>query len=70
MGVDTSQCFTLYNQKHMYNNNPLSYLYLNLLDGFKSGNQLYAGLCSGCGNCIKICAQKLDVPLLLRDSIA
>jgi predicted aldo/keto reductase-like oxidoreductase len=66
-GVDIPQCFTLYNQKHMYNNNAPSYLYLTVLGGVTSDNQSYAGLCDGCGNCIKICPQKLDVPLLLKD---
>ena len=66
-GVDIPQCFTLYNQKHMYNNNAPSYLYLTALGEVTSDNQSYAGLCDGCGNCIKICPQKLDVPLLLKD---
>jgi predicted aldo/keto reductase-like oxidoreductase len=66
--VDIPQCFTLYNQKHMFKGNfAPDYLYLTVLGGASSGNQSYAGLCNGCGNCVKVCPQKLDVPLLLKE---
>ena len=66
-GVDIPQCFTLHNQKHMFKDFTPSYLYLTVLGGASSGNQSYAGLCNGCGNCVKLCPQKLDVPLLLKE---
>ena len=62
-GVDIPQCFTLYNQKHMFKGNfAPDYLYLTVLGGASSGNQSYAGLCNGCGNCVKVCPQNWMSP--------
>ena len=42
-------------------------MYLCLLGGFMGGSESYAGFCTDCGKCIKVCPQKLDIPELLGD---
>ena len=65
--VDIPQCFTLYNQKHMYNNKVPDYLYLTVLGGAMSDNPSYAGLCNECGKCIELCPQKINIPKSLKE---
>ena len=57
--VDIPQSFTLYNQKHMYDNSAPDYLYLTVLGGAMSDNPSYAGLCNECGKCIDYALKKL-----------
>lgn len=65
-GVNIPFCFELYNQKYIFNNNQVSFIYAMYLGGSTS-KEGYAGLCNGCGKCLKVCPQKLDVPSLLSD---
>lgn len=66
VGVNIPFCFELYNQKYIFNNNQVSFVYAMYLGGSTS-KEGYAGLCNGCGKCAKVCPQKLDVPTLLKD---
>lgn len=66
VGVNIPFCFELYNQKYIFNNNQVSFVYAMYLGGSTS-KEGYAGLCNGCGKCAKACPQKLDVPTLLKD---
>jgi hypothetical protein len=65
-GVDIPRCFNIYNQKYMFNNNP-SFDYIAILGGVFSGQEAYAGLCNGCGKCVRACPQNLEIPELLTD---
>ena len=65
-GVDIPRCFNIYNQKYMFNKNP-SFDYLAILGGVFSGQEAYAGLCNGCGKCVRACPQNLEIPELLTD---
>lgn len=65
--VNIPRCFELYNQKHMFKKGETSILYLGSLGGAMAEDESYAGLCTGCGNCVKLCPQKLDIPELLGD---
>ena len=66
VGVNIPLCFELYNQKHIFNSSQTSFVYSMYLGGSTS-KEGYAGLCNGCGKCVKACPQKLDVPSLLKD---
>ena len=65
-GVNIPMCFELYNQKYIFNDNQASFVYAMYLGGSTS-KAGYAGLCNGCGKCVKLCPQKLDIPTLLKD---
>ncbi len=65
-GVDIPRCFNIYNQKYMFNKTP-TFDYLAILGGVFSGQEAYAGLCNGCGKCLKACPQSLEIPELLVD---
>ncbi|EKF86181.1 aldo/keto reductase [Methanobacterium formicicum] len=65
-GVDIPRCFNFYNQKYMFNESP-SFDYLAILGGVFSGQEAYAGLCNGCGKCVRACPQNLKIPELLTD---
>jgi len=65
-GVDIPRCFNFYNQKYMFNESP-SFDYLAILGGVFSGQEAYAGLCNGCGKCVRACPQNLEIPELLTD---
>ena len=65
-GVNIPLCFELYNQKYIFKNNKVSFVYTMYLGGSTS-KEGYAGLCNNCGKCVKACPQKLDVPSLLKD---
>jgi uncharacterized protein len=65
-GVNIPLCFELYNQKYIHHDNQASFVYAMYLGGSTS-KEGYAGLCNGCGKCVKACPQKLDVPSLLKD---
>ena len=67
-GVNISTCFELYNYKYMFNEGTrASFLYLGQLGGIMGGGETYAGLCTGCGKCVKACPQKIDIPERLGD---
>ncbi|MBI5680321.1 MAG: aldo/keto reductase [Methanobacterium sp.] len=65
-GVDIPSCFELYNHKYLFDEGQ-SFTYLTRLGGIMSGAESHAGLCNGCGKCVKACPQKLDIPELLGD---
>lgn len=66
-GVDIPTCFEIYNHKHMFKTRGSSFTYLTRLGGVMSGNEANAGLCNGCGKCVRACPQKLEIPELLGD---
>lgn len=66
-GVDIQECFGLYNHKYMFNTKGTSITYMLHLGGVLTGNNSHAGLCTGCGKCVRACPQKLDIPVLLGD---
>ena len=65
-GVNIPICFELYNKKYIFNDNQASFVYAMYLGGSTS-KEGYAGLCNGCGKCVKSCPQKLDVHSFLND---
>ncbi|OEC88339.1 MULTISPECIES: aldo/keto reductase [Methanobacterium] len=65
-GVNIPMCFEIYNHKYMFNEGVrASFLYLGQLGGIMGDGEVHAGLCNGCGKCLKACPQKLDIPELL-----
>ncbi|MFA0834069.1 MAG: aldo/keto reductase [Methanobacterium formicicum] len=66
-GVDIPTCFEIYNHKYMFKTRGTSFTYLTRLGGVFSGNESHAGLCNGCGKCVRACPQKLEIPTLLND---
>jgi len=64
--VNIPMCFEIYNHKYMFNEGArASFLYLGQLGGIMGDGEVHAGLCNGCGKCVKACPQKLDIPQLL-----
>ena len=63
-GVNIPECLKIYNEKYLFEHKGL--VNTSLIDYFqyvggimgKSGN---AGLCNGCGKCLRKCPQKLDI---------
>lgn len=67
-GVDIPRCFEIYNHKYMFNEGfRASFLYLGQLGGVMGDAETHAGLCTGCGKCIKACPQKIGIPERLGD---
>lgn len=65
-GVDIPQCFQIYNEKFLFNKKrgPISQSFMNyymVLSGIMD-KPAYAGLCDGCGKCLRKCPQHLDIP--------
>lgn len=65
-GVDIPRCFNYYNHQYMFDEGQ-SFVYLGQLGGVLSGQEAYAGLCNGCGKCVRACPQDLEIPELLND---
>lgn len=66
VGVDIPSCFEIYNHKYIFKTSGTSFTYLTRLGGVFSGNESHAGLCNGCGKCVRACPQKLEIPALLE----
>lgn len=64
-GVNIPECMKIYNEKYLFNQK--GFLNQSLIDYYMtvSGimiNKANAGLCNGCGKCLKKCPQKLNIP--------
>ena len=63
-GVNIPECLKIYNEKYLFDHkgfiNPAFMDYYQYVGGImgKAGN---AGLCNGCGKCLRKCPQKLDI---------
>lgn len=66
-GVDIPSCFNIYNHKYMFKSKREGFTYLTRMGGIFSGTETHAGLCNGCGKCVRACPQKLEIPELLDD---
>jgi predicted aldo/keto reductase-like oxidoreductase len=65
-GVDIPGCFSLYNAHHLFpHDRSAKFQYMGRHGGLLSSVS-YAGLCSQCGKCVKICPQHLNIPDNLR----
>lgn len=66
-GVNIPECFSFYNNYHMFGNKTeTKIMYLGRLGGIL-GSEAYAGLCKSCGKCEKVCPQHLPIRDLLGD---
>ena len=70
-GVNIPECFRLYNEKYLFNKKmgPISQVSLDytwLIGGAFAGDSAAAGLCNGCGKCVRKCPQDLDIPVELN----
>ncbi|WP_407376433.1 aldo/keto reductase [Methanobrevibacter sp.] len=67
--VNIPECLKIYNEKYLFGHkgfiNPAFMDYYQYVGGImgKAGN---AGLCNGCGKCLRKCPQKLDIPAELK----
>jgi len=66
-GVDIPGCFSLYNTLHIFPHDKAAKFQYFGRHGGLMGGVSYAGLCSRCGRCEKVCPQHLPVRDLLRD---
>ncbi len=66
-GVDIPECFSIYNHKYMFKQRGTSFMYLQRFGGLTGVEKSYAGLCNGCGKCVRACPQKLEIPELLNN---
>jgi len=66
-GVDIPACFSMYNEKSIFNDKKTGFLYLARLGGVITNKETHAGLCTNCGKCAKKCPQHLDIPVLLGE---
>ena len=63
-GVNIPECMKIYNEKYLFGHKGL--INQSLIDYFQyvcgvMGNTGNAGLCNGCGKCLRKCPQKLDI---------
>ncbi|MDG6257687.1 MAG: aldo/keto reductase [Methanomicrobiaceae archaeon] len=66
-GVNIPECFSFYNNYHMFENRTeTKIMYLGRLGGIL-GTEAYAGLCRSCGKCEKACPQHLPIRDLIGD---
>ncbi|HDR74201.1 MAG TPA: aldo/keto reductase [Methanoculleus sp.] len=66
-GVNIPECFSYYNNYHMFDNKlETRVMYLGRLGGIL-GAEAFAGLCTSCGKCEKACPQHLPIRDLLAD---
>lgn len=68
-GVNIPECLKIYNEKFLFNQKGL--LSSSLFDyyqyvGGTMNKPRNAGLCNGCGKCLRKCPQKLDIPKELK----
>lgn len=66
-GVDIPECFSIYNHKYIFKQRGTSFMYLQRFGGLTGVEESYAGLCNGCGKCVRACPQKLEIPELLNN---
>lgn len=64
-GVNISECMKIYNEKYLFNQKGL--LNQSLIDYYLTVSGIMidssnAGLCNGCGKCLRKCPQHLDIP--------
>lgn len=63
-GVNIPTCMRIYNEKYLFEHkglfNPSLIDYFQYVGGVM-GNASNAGLCNGCGKCLRKCPQKLDI---------
>jgi predicted aldo/keto reductase-like oxidoreductase len=66
-GVNIPECFSYYNNYHMFGNKTETKItYLGRLGGIL-GTEAYAGMCRSCGKCETACPQHLPIRDLLND---
>lgn len=63
-GVNIPECMKIYNEKYLFEHK--GFVNQSLIDYFQyvggiMGNEGNAGLCNGCGKCLRKCPQKLDI---------
>ena len=62
--VNIPECMKIYNEKYLFNHkgfmNPALMDYFQYLSGIM-GKASHAGMCNGCGRCLRKCPQKLDI---------
>ena len=63
-GVNIPECLKVYNEKYLFEHK--GFFNESLIDYFQffgglMGKESYAGLCNGCGKCLRKCPQKLDI---------
>ena len=63
-GVHIPECLKVYNEKYLFEHK--GFCNESLIDYFQffgglMGKESYAGLCNGCGKCLRKCPQKLDI---------
>ncbi len=66
-GVDIPGCFDLYNDKYLFKDRSAGITYILRMGGIFNDGQSHAGLCNGCGKCVRACPQKLEIPELLNE---
>lgn len=63
-GVNIPECLKIYNEKYLFDYkgliNPPMFDYFQYVSG-TMGKPANAGLCNGCGKCLRKCPQKLDI---------
>ena len=63
-GVNIPECLKVYNEKYLFEHkgffNESRIDYFQFFGGLM-GKESYAGLCNGCGKCLRKCPQKLDI---------
>lgn len=66
-GVNIPLCFTIYNNKHLFNDKAMQFAYLGFTAGTDGGQPSYASLCRDCGRCEKHCPQSLPIRRHLKE---
>lgn len=70
-GVNIPECFKIYNEKFLFNKKGIGPIsnsfvkYMTILAGI-TNKDATAGLCNGCGRCMRHCPQSIDIPNELK----
>lgn len=66
-GVNIPGCFSALNDKSIYEDKMMGFMYMAQTGGVDGGKPSYASLCKDCGKCEKHCPQSLPIRKHLKD---